>query len=272
MKHILVVDDDRTLLRMIGDYLDGQDFRVSAVAEGRMMERILAEDIVDLVILDIKLENEDGLMLMRDLRTRSDVPIIVLTGSRRDEVDRVVGLELGADDYVTKPFSQRELLARIRAVLRRGEMARSAPEDDKSEKFRFAGWQVNLRTRRLNSPEGTLVPLTKGEFNLLIAFLRSPQRVLSRAVCMRMKFSTAASMFKSCACAGSWKPLPASRNSSGRNGASATCSTCPWKRSEGAAGITGNLAQSSRNARVKLSCRGCTKYVSRVRSPVTTIT
>jgi two-component system OmpR family response regulator len=145
-----------------------------------MMERILAEDIVDLVILDIKLENEDGLMLMRDLRTRSDVPIIVLTGSRRDEVDRVVGLELGADDYVTKPFSQRELLARIRAVLRRGEMARSAPEDDKSEKFRFAGWQVNLRTRRLNSPEGTLVPLTKGEFNLLIAFLRSPQRVLSR--------------------------------------------------------------------------------------------
>jgi two-component system OmpR family response regulator len=180
MKHILVVDDDRTLLRMIGDYLDGQDFRVSAVAEGRMMERILAEDIVDLVILDIKLENEDGLMLMRDLRTRSDVPIIVLTGSRRDEVDRVVGLELGADDYVTKPFSQRELLARIRAVLRRGEMARSAPEDDKSEKFRFAGWQVNLRTRRLNSPEGTLVPLTKGEFNLLIAFLRSPQRVLSR--------------------------------------------------------------------------------------------
>ena len=184
MKHVLVVDDDRVLLGMIGEYLGSQDFRVSAVTDGRTMTRIIADDSVDLIILDMKLADEDGLMLLRDLRAQSDVPIIVLTGKRCDEVDRSIGLELGADDYVTKPFSQRELLARIRAVLRRSELARTVPAvpetDGRNTKYRFAGWELNLRTRRLTAPGGDVVPLPKGEFSLLVAFLRAPQRVLSR--------------------------------------------------------------------------------------------
>ena len=111
----------------------------------------------------------------------SDLPIIVLTGQHREEVDRVVGLELGADDYLTKPFSPRELLARIRAVLRRSELQAQRPEPDtKRKRYRFANWELNLRSRRLTSPSGETVPLTKGEFALLTAFLESPQRVLSR--------------------------------------------------------------------------------------------
>jgi len=180
MKHVLLVDDDLPLQRMVCAYLDSQDFRVSAVSDGPAMERVIAEEIVDLVILDMKLADEDGLLLLRDLRARSTVPVIILTGARRDETDRIVGLEMGADDYVTKPFSQRELLARIRAVLRRHEIAKAASADARNEKFRFAGWEVNLRQRRLTAPDGGPVSLTKGEFNLLVAFLRSPQRVLSR--------------------------------------------------------------------------------------------
>src|SRR3546814_1533112 len=119
-------------------------------------------------------------LLVRGLRARSSVPVIVLTGHRRDEIDRIVGLELGADDYMTKPFSLRELLARIRAVLRRAAAGERRPKEDKRARYRFAGWALSLRTRRLTSPAGAEVPLTAGEFNLLAAFLRSPQRVLSR--------------------------------------------------------------------------------------------
>jgi two-component system, OmpR family, response regulator len=181
MKHVLVVDDDTTTLGLISEYLTGQDIRVSTVTASREMARVIAETIVDLIILDLKLADEDGLKLLRELRATNDVPIIVLTGQRRDEVDRIVGLELGADDYMTKPFSLRELLARIRAVLRRTEMSWAAPEQDgKGTKYRFSGWELNLRTRRLTSSAGDNVLLTKGEFSLLSAFLRSPQRVLSR--------------------------------------------------------------------------------------------
>jgi two-component system OmpR family response regulator len=129
----------------------------------------------------MKLAGEDGLALIRELRPRSDVPIIVLTGSRREEVDRIIGLELGADDYVLKPFSPRELVARIRAVLRRTEIRDAL--HDKNEKrtlYRFGDWVLNLRTHRLTAPNGAPVALTPGEFSLLAAFLRSPQRVLSR--------------------------------------------------------------------------------------------
>src|SRR5688572_4446887 len=180
-KHILVVDDDSAMRDLIGDYLRDQDLQVSEAADGQEMARILAESTVDLVILDLKLANEDGLNLVRELRTASDMPIIVVTGHRRDEVDRIIGLELGADDYLMKPFSLRELLARIRAVLRRTETRHAAPaKDDQRTRYRFAGWEFNLRTRRLMSPAGSPVSLTKGEFSLLVAFLRSPQRVLSR--------------------------------------------------------------------------------------------
>ena len=135
---------------------------------------------VDLAIVDLKLGNENGLEIIRALRAESDLPIIVLTGQHLDEIDRVV--ELGADDYLTKPFSPRELLARIRAVLRRSELQVRQPEQDaKRTRYRFAGWVLSLRNRRLTSPSGEIVPLTKGEFALVTALLQSPQRVLSRA-------------------------------------------------------------------------------------------
>jgi two-component system, OmpR family, response regulator len=190
-KTVLVVDDDPALRAMVADYLGDRGFRVAAAADSREMARALAAGPVDLVLLDLKLPDEDGMNLIRDLRSGSGVPVIVLTGHRRDDVDRVVGLELGADDYLTKPFSLRELLARIRAVLRRGEAAaprpdahRAAGERDEDRasptRYRFAGWELDMRMRRLHSPKGDPVSLTKGEFNLLAAFLRSPKRVLSR--------------------------------------------------------------------------------------------
>jgi DNA-binding response OmpR family regulator len=180
-KHILAVDDDLTMRELVADYLTNNGFRVSTAADGRDMARLIDENIVDLIILDLKLEDEDGLQLVRELRMRSNLPIIIITGHRRDEVDRIVGLELGADDYLTKPFSLRELLARVRAVLRRAEADRAAPPvDSKGTKYRFAGWELNLRLRRLTSPTGTSVGLTSGEFSLLIALVRSPQQVLSR--------------------------------------------------------------------------------------------
>src|ERR671918_2073097 len=179
-KHILAVDDDPTMRELIANYLTNHGFRVSTAADGREVARIIDEDAVDLVVLDLKLAEEDGLQLVNELRARSNLPIIVITGHWRDEVDRIVGLELGADDYLTKPFNLRELLARVRAVLRRVEVDRTPPPVDSKGRYRFAGWELNLRTRRLTSPTGASVELTTGEFSLLLAFLRSPQRVLSR--------------------------------------------------------------------------------------------
>jgi two-component system OmpR family response regulator len=180
-KHILAVDDDPAMRKLIADYLTDHGFRVSTAADGQEAARFIDEDIVDLVVLDLKLGEEDGLQLVNGLRTASNLPIIVITGHWRDEIDRIVGLELGADDYVTKPFNLRELLARVRAVLRRAEADQAPPPaDSKGSRYRFAGWELNLRQRRLTSPAGTSVGLTVGEFSLLTAFLRSPQQVLSR--------------------------------------------------------------------------------------------
>ena len=179
-KHILAVDDDPIMRELIADYLSKHGFRVSAVADGKDMAGIIDESIVDLVVLDLKLGEEDGLKLVGEPRTTSNLPIIIITGHRRDEVDRIVGLELGADDYLTKPFNLRELLARVRAVLRRAEAHRAAPRGDgKATGYRFAGWELNVR-RRLTSPTGASVGLTAREFSLLTAFLQSPQQVLSR--------------------------------------------------------------------------------------------
>lgn len=180
-RHILVVDDDPTMRDMLSSYLEGQNFRVSAVADSAAMARVLRDNLVDLIILDMKLAEEEGLDVMRRLGSPPDAPVIVITGHRREEADRIVGLELGADDYLTKPFSLRELLARIRAVLRRSEMAgRRSRAKAKRIRYRFAGWELDMRIRRLRSPAGEVLPLTAGEFNLLTAFLRSPQQVLSR--------------------------------------------------------------------------------------------
>jgi two-component system OmpR family response regulator len=180
-KHVLVVDDDPAIRDVVGKYLESHNFRVSLAADGQAMRRVLSAHPVDLVILDLKLADENGLELMRGVGAQADVPIIVLTGHRRDETDRVVGLELGADDYMVKPFGLRELVARINAVLRRAQAAeRQTHQKEKRVRYRFAGWELNVRTRQLVSPTGTATALTAGEFNLLAAFVRSPQHVLSR--------------------------------------------------------------------------------------------
>jgi two-component system, OmpR family, response regulator len=181
VKHVLVVDDDPAMRDVVGSYLESHNFRVSLVADGRTMRRVLADQPVDLMILDLKLADEDGFELMQHIGAPTGVPIIVLTGHRRDETDRVVGLELGADDYMMKPFGLRELLGRVRAVLRRAQAGeRRSRQQDKRVRYVFAGWELNTRTRQLTSPAGAVTALTAGEFNLLIAFLRSPQQVLSR--------------------------------------------------------------------------------------------
>ncbi len=178
--HILVVDDDADVRDLVIEYLGHNDLRVSAVASGAEMFALFDREAIDLVLLDLKLPGEDGMQLARQLRERATVPIVLLTG-RNEEADRVMGLELGADDYVTKPFSPRELLARLRAVLRRYQVQATLPERDHTRRaFRFSGWELNLRTRRLLSPGGASVDLSNGEFSLLNALCRAPQRVLSR--------------------------------------------------------------------------------------------
>jgi len=176
--HILVVDDDADVRQMIDDYLTEFDLRVSRAADSRAMREALETGVVDLLVLDLKLNREDGMTIARELRARSSIPIIMLT-SRKDDADRIMGLELGADDYLTKPFNPRELLARIRTVLRRTQ-AHPAPSDSTAPRaFRFCDWELNLRTRRLNSAAGP-VELTHTEYDLLMAFLGAPQRILTR--------------------------------------------------------------------------------------------
>jgi len=178
MMHVLVVDDDPIIRAAVADYLGEHQFRVTAVADGDAMLEAIADNVVDLVVLDIRLGRDDGMAIARRLREESAIPIIMLTG-RREEADRVMGLELGADDYVTKPFSPRELLARIRAVLRRRpEIQQGRPAGVRA--YRFDGWELNLNTRRLMSPDGRPVALSNGEFSLLVVFLGAPHRVLTR--------------------------------------------------------------------------------------------
>src|SRR5208282_5695980 len=155
MTHVVVVDDDPLIREAVRDYLVEHQFRVTAVADGETMLATITDQVVDLVVLDVRLEREDGMALARRLREESAIPIIMLTG-RREEADRVMGLELAADDYLTKPFSPRELLARIRALLRRRqpEMQQGRPEGIRA--YRFDGWELNLNTRRLKAPSGQL--------------------------------------------------------------------------------------------------------------------
>jgi two-component system, OmpR family, response regulator len=178
---ILVVDDDAQMRQMLVNYLEQQNMRVLSANGREAMARHFATREPHLVLLDLRLDKDDGLDLLREIRSRSDVPVVIITGHRRDEIDRVVGLELGADDYITKPFGLRELLARVRAVLRRRDMGRAASDRDPAlGGFRFNGWQLDGRLRRLSSPEGAAIPLTKGEYALLVAFLGAPGRPLTR--------------------------------------------------------------------------------------------
>jgi len=181
--HILVVDDDREIRDLVARYLRQHEFRVRTAADGVRMRRELADWAFDLVILDLMLPGEDGLSLCRRLRVESNIPVIMLT-AMGEETDRIVGLEMGADDYISKPFNPRELLARIKAVLRRAnggaQTAMGGAGEEASGALCFAGWQFDLRTRELTSPEGVLIPLSGGEFDLLTTFVTHPQRVLSR--------------------------------------------------------------------------------------------
>jgi len=178
--HVLVVDDDPSVRQMIADYLGDNEIKVTVRETGKEIAQVMARETIDLVILDLKLPGEDGMSIARQLRDESEIPIIMLTG-RKEEADRVMGLELGADDYLTKPFSPRELLARIRALLRRTRGQETVADGlARIRAYRFAGWELNVRLRRLKSPEGEIVSTTNSEFNLLVAFLAAPQRVLSR--------------------------------------------------------------------------------------------
>ena len=178
--HVLVVDDEAEITEVLRRYLSTQGYRVSTADGGEAMRRIMATTAVDLVLLDLGLPGEDGLTLMRSLREHSSVAVIVVTG-RGEPVDRIVGLEVGADDYITKPFDLRELGARVRSVLRRTlERPGASQAEARSDVVRFAGWTLHLRARRLESPGGKPVELTTGEFDLLAALVKVPGRVLSR--------------------------------------------------------------------------------------------
>jgi two-component system OmpR family response regulator len=179
--HVLAIDDDADMRQLIADYLGQNDLRVTTIATGADMERAIAEHAIDVVVLDLRLAGEDGMQLAKKLRETTEIPIIIVSG-RKDEADRVMGLELGADDYIIKPFSPRELLARVRAVLRRYKTASEVlpARNEKRRAYRFADWELNLRTRRLIRAGGARVELTNGEFSLLEAFCAAPQRVLSR--------------------------------------------------------------------------------------------
>lgn len=180
-QHVVVVDDDPVARETIAGYFEREGFKVSGTGSYAGLKAILAREVVDLLLLDIRLPGEDGLTIMREIRQHSDLAVILVTG-RTDEVDRVLGLEMGADDYVTKPFSPRELLARAKTVLRRLAVAAAVPvrAGKEAKEVRFAGWCFEPDRRRLIAPGGEDVRLTRGEFELLAALLRQPGRVMSR--------------------------------------------------------------------------------------------
>jgi two-component system OmpR family response regulator len=179
LPHVLVVDDDAAIRQLVDEYLGRNDFRVSAAVDGAGFAAALRSQVLDLVLLDLRLPGEDGMQLLRELRTESQIPVIILTG-RTEEADRVMGLELGADDYLTKPFSPRELLARIRTVLRRTHAGKEVHGAPVCRAYRLPGWELNLRTRRLIGADGASVSLSNGEFNLLAALLATANRVVTR--------------------------------------------------------------------------------------------
>jgi two-component system OmpR family response regulator len=175
--HVLVVDDDAEIRALLGEYLERNGFRVSLAPDGREMRRALDSSRPDIVVLDVMLRGEDGLALCRDLRAQSSLPVIMLT-ARVDEVDRIIGLEMGADDYLPKPFNPRELLARIKSILRRTRTL--PPARPEARRVRFAGWLFDPAARELLSPDGVVIALSGAEFRLLSVFIEHPNRVLNR--------------------------------------------------------------------------------------------
>ena len=177
--HILVVEDDREIAGLVARFLRANDCRVTVAANGRDMDIHLADGRFDLIVLDLMLPGEDGLAICRRLRRSNRIPIIMLT-AKGDPLDRIIGLEMGADDYIAKPFDPRELLARVRAVLRRVRDAADAATDKAARRHAFAGFAVDVAARRLHDPRGAEIALTGAEFDLLLALVERPGRVLSR--------------------------------------------------------------------------------------------
>jgi len=176
---ILIVDDDEDIRKLLEEYLRKNGFDAQAVADGAAMREALVAKPASLVVLDLMLPGEDGLSLCRQLRARSQVPVLMLT-AKGDPVDRIIGLEMGADDYLAKPFDPRELLARIRSILRRAKALPADTEINVPESFSFSGWRLDTRERNLRAPDGVVVPLSGAEYRLLLIFLQNPNAVLSR--------------------------------------------------------------------------------------------
>ena len=179
LDHILIVDDDAEIRSLLANYLVKNGLRATAVSDGRAMWKALEGGRVDLIVLDLMLPGDDGLTLCRNLRAKSEIPVIMLT-ARGEETDRIVGLEMGADDYLAKPFSARELLARIKSVLRRSRSLPGNLQSDTARQLRFAGWVLDNEHRHLVSAGGLIVSLSGAEYRLLLIFLNHPNRVLNR--------------------------------------------------------------------------------------------
>ncbi|GAB4180424.1 MAG: response regulator [Thalassobaculales bacterium] len=191
--HVLVVDDDREIRALLSRFLKQHGYRVSLAEDARVAMQRLAAGRMDLIVLDLMMPGEDGLALCRRLRAESNVPILMLT-ALNEESDRILGLEMGADDYLAKPFNPRELLARARAILRRVQLAPEALAE-RPEAYRFAGWRLHLRRRELVGADGALVPLSSGEYELLLAFVEHPGRVLSREQLLDLARGRTAQLF-----------------------------------------------------------------------------
>jgi len=180
ISNILIVDDDDEIRLLLADYLGANGYHAFTAQDGVEMEKVLQQERVDLIVLDLNMPGEDGLTLCRKLRARSGMPVIMLT-ARSEPIDRILGLEMGADDYLPKPFEPRELLARIRSVLRRSHAAADAAADSSLQsQMRFAGWTLDLTARHLVDPDGLVIMLSGAEFRLLKVFLEHPNRVLNR--------------------------------------------------------------------------------------------
>ncbi|MCU6434238.1 response regulator [Undibacterium sp. Jales W-56] len=182
---ILIVDDDRDIRSLLADYLDGHGYSTMMAADGNAMWAALDAHQVDLVVLDLNLPGDDGLTLCRNLRAKSSMPVIMLT-ARSEPLDRILGLEMGADDYLPKPFEPRELLARIRSVLRRTQSAALASDGEQIQRLKFAGWTLDLTARHLISPDDMVIALSGAEFRMLTIFLDHPNRILNRDQLLNM--------------------------------------------------------------------------------------